>query len=110
MTGAHPDGGLDGSGERKMVFGEAMQQLMERRGCHLTLDESKQFVRSLLRLVEIGALVAAESPAAHAEPTEGNDDVGVNAPTEYLSASPAHYPDVESANSSPSKTGSPLSY
>lgn len=40
------------------VWGQAIQETMAARGCEMTLDESRQFVRALLRLVELGALVA----------------------------------------------------
>ena len=42
---------------RKHVFGEAMQEAMAKHGCELTLEESQQFSRTLLRLFELGALV-----------------------------------------------------
>lgn len=41
-------------------FGAAMQEVMARRGCDLTLDEAAEFSRSLLRLVELGVLVPVD--------------------------------------------------
>lgn len=37
--------------------GRAMQKAMAERGCELSLDEAREFSRSLLRLFELGALV-----------------------------------------------------
>lgn len=47
--------------QKKRVFGEAMQAAMKAKGCDLTLEESRQLVRQLLHLVEIGALVSHEA-------------------------------------------------
>ena len=40
----------------KPAFGEAIQAAMAARGCILTLDESKRFALTLIRLAELGAL------------------------------------------------------
>ncbi|PKQ16721.1 MAG: hypothetical protein CVT67_02825 [Actinobacteria bacterium HGW-Actinobacteria-7] len=47
------------------VWGQAIQEAMAARGCEMTLEESRQFVRTLLGLFECGAFVFVDA--------EGND-------------------------------------
>ena len=46
---------------RKPVFGEAIQEAMARKGCDLTLEESRHFARTLLDLISKGVIVADSS-------------------------------------------------
>jgi hypothetical protein len=49
-------------GERlKPVFGEAAQKAMARRGCDLTLEETRHLTRTLLDLIGQGVIVADSS-------------------------------------------------
>jgi hypothetical protein len=49
----------DGDTPESRPFGWHIQQVMaEERGCVLTAEEAAEFARRLLRLVELGALVA----------------------------------------------------
>lgn len=41
---------------KQPAVGEAMQAAMKKRGCDLTLEESREFSVTLLRLYELGAL------------------------------------------------------
>lgn len=43
--------------KQQRVFGEAIQAVMAKRGCELTLHESQQLARGLLDLIAIGAFV-----------------------------------------------------
>lgn len=43
--------------QKSPVFGEGIQAAMAARGHELTLAESQEFAKSLLRLFELGALV-----------------------------------------------------
>lgn len=57
---------MDGK-SRKPVFGEAIQEVMARRGCDLTLEESQHFARTLLDLISKGLIVADSSVKPDAE-------------------------------------------
>lgn len=46
---------------QRPVFGEAIQKVMARRGCDLTLEESQHFARTLLDLISKGVIVADSS-------------------------------------------------
>jgi len=57
---------MDG-GHLKPVFGEATQKAMARRGCDLTLEESRHLARTLLDLINKGVIVADSSMKPNAE-------------------------------------------
>lgn len=66
MTCAGPTRPWGKDATEVLVFGQAMQQAMASRGCHLSLDESRQLTRSLMRLAELGALVPIDQSASAA--------------------------------------------
>lgn len=43
------------------VFGKTIQKAMARKGCDLTLEESRHFARTLLDLISKGVIVADSS-------------------------------------------------
>jgi len=66
---------MDGK-SRKPVFGEAIQEVMARRGCDLTLEESQHFARTLLDLIGAGVIVADSSVKPGVESPDPPRDMG----------------------------------
>jgi len=62
------------------VFGEAIQAAMAARGCHLSLEESQQFARSLIRLFELGALTF-DPPMGGVDDEDGAAQTTVTTPS-----------------------------
>jgi nitrogen fixation/metabolism regulation signal transduction histidine kinase len=66
---------MDGE-RRKPVFGEAIQEAMARKGCDLTLEESRHFAQTLLDLISAGVIVADASVKPGVENPDPPREVG----------------------------------
>jgi len=62
MSKPHSDDGY--------VWGQAIQEAMAARGCEMTLDESRQFVRELIELICLW-LIDCDHPPCHQQYDDG---------------------------------------
>lgn len=52
---------------RQHVVGEALQAAMAKRGCELTLEESRRFAITLIDLVAAGLIVSIDLITSHTD-------------------------------------------